>query len=67
MGLPESLVHWGEVDDGVCIDVVLVQRVAGLVQPLVPVGPPDGVVRPVHRDVCHNNISNNLIKNTHRT
>ena len=41
---PECFVHWGEVDDGVRVDVVLVQRPAGLVQPLVLTGPPDGVV-----------------------
>ena len=41
---PECLVHWGEVDDGVRVDVVLVQGPPGLVQPLVLTGPPDGVV-----------------------
>ena len=41
---PQCFVHWGEVDHGVCVDVVLVQRPAGLVQPLVLTGPPDGVV-----------------------
>ena len=49
--LPESLVHRCEVDDSVRIDIVLVQRPPGLVQPLVPVGPPDGVIRPVHGDI----------------
>ena len=48
---PEGLVHRGEVDDGVRVHVVLVQRPPGLVQPLVLTRPPDGVIRPVHRDV----------------
>ena len=43
--------HWCEVDHGVRVDVVLVQGEAGLVQPLVLTGPPDGVVRPVHCNV----------------
>ena len=42
--LPECLVHGGEVDDGVSVDVVLVQGPARLVQPLVLARPPDGVV-----------------------
>ena len=50
-GLPECFVHWCEVDDGVRVDVVLVQCPPGLVQPLVLTGPPDGVVRPVHGNV----------------
>ena len=36
--------HGGEVDDGVSVDVVLVQGPARLVQPLVLARPPDGVV-----------------------
>ena len=36
--------HWGEVYDGVGVDVVLVQGPPRLVQPLVLAGPPDGVV-----------------------
>ena len=42
--LPECFVHWCEVDHGVGVDIVLVQRPPGLVQPLVLAGPPDGVV-----------------------
>ena len=50
---PQLFVHWCEVDDGVGVDAVLVQRPARLVQPDVPRRPPDGVVGPVHRDVCN--------------
>ena len=49
---PQRLVHWCEVDDGVGRDVVLVQRPARLVKPRVLLGPPHGMVGPVHCNVC---------------
>ena len=48
---PEGFVHGCEVDHSVGIHAVLVQGPPCLVQPLVPVGPPDGVVGPVHGDI----------------
>ena len=40
----ECLVHWGEVDEGVGCDVVLVQRPPRLVQPDILLRPPHCVV-----------------------
>ena len=42
------------MNDGVRIDVVLIQGPSGLVQPLVLTWPPDSVVGPIHSNVCNN-------------
>jgi len=47
----KCLLHGGEVQDGVRLHAALVQRVPRAGQPFVLLGPPQGVIGPVDRDI----------------
>lgn len=47
-----SFVHSGELQFGVSLDPVLIQRRPGPGEPWIPVRPPQSMIRPIHGDIC---------------
>lgn len=66
---PQRLVHGREVEHGVGLHAVLVERRPSPRQPAVARRPPERVIRPIQRDICQSSIKcplTRLVKATYR-